>query len=161
MTELSNVFQAGRGVMRGVKGDENLRTPNHCGGHRKVPTMSQVISSMQYICFRKTSGANMGGAKLASCPRAPSNLVTPLQTGCFNFAQMKASVELCINRLSDATAKSELKATCQKFDRELEHLRTPDGLAYLCVSSGMAFCKGHRKIGKLIIPTHKMGNRSV
>jgi len=30
-----------------------------------------------------------------------------LQEGCFNFAQMKASVELCINKLSDAAAKSE------------------------------------------------------
>jgi len=31
------------------------------------------------------------------------------QVGCFNFAQMKASVELYINKLSDAVAKSELK----------------------------------------------------
>jgi len=30
------------------------------------------------------------------------------QVGYFNFAQMKASVELCINKLSDAAAKSEL-----------------------------------------------------
>jgi len=41
------------------------------------------------------------------------------QVGCFNFAQMKASVELCINKLSDATAKSGLKAYCEKFDSEL------------------------------------------
>jgi len=34
------------------------------------------------------------------------------QAGCFNFAQTKASVELCINKLSDADAKSELKADC-------------------------------------------------
>jgi len=27
------------------------------------------------------------------------------QAGCFNLAQMKASVELCINKLSDAAAK--------------------------------------------------------
>jgi len=48
---------------------------------------------------------------------------------------MKASVELCINKLSDASAKSELKATCQKFDNELGELRTPDGLANSCMSS--------------------------
>jgi len=30
------------------------------------------------------------------------------QAGCFDFAQMKASVELCINKLSDAAAISEL-----------------------------------------------------
>jgi len=39
--------------------------------------------------------------------------------GCFNFAQMKASVELCINMLSDAAAKSGLNANCEKFDSEL------------------------------------------
>jgi len=38
-------------------------------GLRKVPIMSQVLSSIQYFCLRKTSGCNMG---------APSNLVTPL-----------------------------------------------------------------------------------
>ena len=80
------------------------------------------------------------------------------QTGYFKFAQMKASVELCINMLSDAAAKSELKANCEKFDSEFGERRTPDG----CVSSGMAFSnlEGHRKIGKLIISIHKKGDRS-
>jgi len=32
------------------------------------------------------------------------------QAGCFDIAQMKASIELCISKLSDAAAKSELKA---------------------------------------------------
>jgi len=31
---------------------------------------------------------------------------------CFNFAQIKVSVELCINKVTDAAAKSELKANC-------------------------------------------------
>jgi len=35
---------------------------------------------------------------------------------------MKASVELCINRLSDAAAKSKLKANFEKFDSELGNL---------------------------------------
>ena len=55
---------------------------------------------------------------------------------------MKASAELCINKLSDAAAKSELKVNCEKSDSELGELRTPDGLADSCVSSDMAFCKG-------------------
>ena len=38
------------------------------------------------------------------------------QAGCFNFVQMKACVELCINKLSGAAAKPELKANCEKFD---------------------------------------------
>jgi len=41
-----------------------------------------------------------------------------------NFAQKKAFVELCINKLSDAVAKSELKANCEKFDSQLWELRT-------------------------------------
>jgi len=63
------------------------------------------------------------------------------KAGCFNCTQMKASVELCINKLSDGAAKSELKANCEKFDSELGELRTPDGFAGSCVSSGMAFYK--------------------
>ena len=37
------------------------------------------------------------------------------RAGCFDFAQVKASVELCISKLSDALFKSELKANCEKF----------------------------------------------
>jgi len=59
---------------------------------------------------------------------------------------MKTSVELCINKLSDAAAKSELRANCEKFDRELGELRTPDVSADLCVSSGMAFWKGTERV---------------
>jgi len=45
------------------------------------------------------------------------------QAGCFNFAQMKASVKLCINKLSGTTAKSALKANSEKFDSELGELK--------------------------------------
>jgi len=75
------------------------------------------------------------------------------QARCFNFAQMKASVELCINKLSDAAAKSKPKANCEKFDSELGELRTPDGLAECVKWHGVL--EGHRKIGKLNIPIHK------
>ena len=37
------------------------------------------------------------------------------QTGYLNFAQMKASVELCINKLSDTDAKPELKWCVTRF----------------------------------------------
>jgi len=56
---------------------------------------------------------------------------------------MKASIELCINKLSDAAAKSKPKANCEKFDSELGELRTPDGLT---VSSGMAFYQGTERL---------------
>jgi len=37
---------------------------------------------------------------------------------------MKISVELCINKLPGAAAKSELKANCEKFDSKLGERRT-------------------------------------
>ena len=54
---------------------------------------------------------------------------------------MKSSVKLCINKLSDAAAKSELKANCEKFVSELGKLGTLDGLADSWESSGMSFWK--------------------
>jgi len=65
-----------RGVTREAKGAQfpgfrvTMWAPNHCGGRLKVPTMSQVLSSIQYICFRKTSGSNMGAPNLLLDPRA-------------------------------------------------------------------------------------------
>ena len=37
-------------------------------GAPKIPTISQVLSSIQYICFRKTSVSNMGTPKLLLAP---------------------------------------------------------------------------------------------
>jgi len=82
-----------------------------------------------------------GAFLLSTLPPHLTELSEVFQAGCFNFAQIKASVELCINKLSDDAAKSELKATCQKFDSELEELRlvwqtrTLDSLANSCMSS--------------------------
>jgi len=45
-----------------------MGAPNHYGERRKVPTMSQVLSSIQYMCFLKDLKFEYGGAKLASCP---------------------------------------------------------------------------------------------
>jgi len=69
-----------------------------------------------------------------------------IQAGCFDFVQMKSCVELCINKLYEAAAKSELKANCEKFDSELGELGTPDDLADSCVSSGMACWKGAERL---------------
>jgi len=44
--------------------------PNHCGRRRKIPTMSQVLSSLQCICFRKTTVSNMGAPNLLLAPGA-------------------------------------------------------------------------------------------
>jgi len=77
------------------------------------------------------------------------------QAGCFNFAQMKASVELCINKLSDAAAKSKPKANCEKFDSELGG--TQNAGWFDCVK-WHGVLSGHRKIGKLTIPINKKGD---
>ena len=77
--------------------------PNFCGSCRKVPTMSQVLSSIQQICYRKTSGSiigapnfdhggtklrpwgcrfDHGGTKLVFCPGCH---VTSLRPCCQRF----------------------------------------------------------------------------
>jgi len=40
-----------------------------CPGRLKVPTMSQVLPSIQYIYSRKTSGSNIGAQNLFLVPR--------------------------------------------------------------------------------------------
>ena len=70
-----------RGVTRGARGAQfhgrriTLGRWNTAGGaewlwgRQKVPTMSQALSSIQYICFRKKNlRFKHGVAKLASCP---------------------------------------------------------------------------------------------
>jgi len=82
-------------------------------------------------------------------------------SGCFHLAQVKASVELCIHKISDAAAKSEFKANFQKFDSELGELGTLVGLVDSCVK-WHGVLEGWRKISKLIVPMqiHKKGDRS-
>jgi len=64
-----------------------------------------------------------GAFLLSTSPPHLAELSKVFQAVCFNIAQMKACVELCINKPSDAAAKSELKANCEKFDSELRELR--------------------------------------
>jgi len=72
LTTTSNCIHEDRDVTRGSKVSTIPRAPNHYGAkndseaHLKVPTMSQVLSSIHHICFRKTLGSNMGGAKIVS-----------------------------------------------------------------------------------------------
>jgi len=58
------------------QGGAITRAPNHSGalkycgdaewlcGRQKIPTMSHVHSSLQYLCLRKTSGSKMGAPNL-------------------------------------------------------------------------------------------------
>ena len=68
--EASNQFPIPR-ASNHYGGAESLRgAPNDCERRRKVPTISQILSSIQYICFRKTSGSNMGVPNLLLVPDA-------------------------------------------------------------------------------------------
>jgi len=70
-------------------------------------------------CFTATyENKNFQHAAVLLSTLAPhlTELSKVFQAGCFNFAQIKVSVELCIHKLSDAAAKFELKANCEKFD---------------------------------------------
>jgi len=58
-------------LRRGVtKGGTIPRAPNHCGEQHNIPTMSQILSSTQYICFGNVSGSNMGAPNLLLAPGA-------------------------------------------------------------------------------------------
>jgi len=53
------------------RGAESLRVaPNDCGEPLKVPTVS-----LQYICFRKSSGSNMGEPNLLLAPHARGRMI--------------------------------------------------------------------------------------
>ena len=76
----------------------------------------------------KTKNFNMVLSFLSTLPPHQTELSKIFQVVCFNFAQMKAYIELWINKLSGAAGKSELNANCEKLDSELGELRMPDGL---------------------------------
>ena len=75
-------YGARRGVTRGPRGRNSPGTESLWGrqitaggaewlrGRRKFPTMAQVLLSIQYTCFRKTSFSNFGGPNLLLVPAA-------------------------------------------------------------------------------------------
>ena len=63
-----HIFRPAQGRNDGGQGGHNFPGAEWLRGRRKVPTMSQVLSSIQYIWFRKISGSNMG---------APNSLLAP------------------------------------------------------------------------------------
>ena len=78
-----------------------------------------------------------------------------LEAGYFNFAQMRASVELCINKLSDAAAKSQTEANCEKFDSEFGELKRRRVVCRVAWRFGRA-----PKDWQIDISIHKKGGRS-
>jgi len=116
----------------------------------------------QRCCFTATCENEkfQHGAFLLSTLASPlTELSNVFQVGYFDFAQMTSSVELCINKLYDAAAKSEFEANCEKFDSELGELGTLDDSAASCVSSGMACWKSAESFSKFNVPIHKRETR--
>jgi len=69
-------------------------------------------------CFTATyenKNVQHGAFLLSTLAPHLAELSKAFQAGCFNFAQMKTSVELCIDKFSDADAKSELEANCESL----------------------------------------------
>ena len=107
--------------------------------------MKMMQCALFYCDFWKQEFQH-GAFVLSPLPPHLTELSKVFQAGCFDFVQMKASVELYINKLFGTAAKSELKTNCEKFDSELRELRMPDGLADSYVSSGMACWKGTKRV---------------
>jgi len=71
MPHAANIVVEHRDVTRVVKGDKITWVPNPYGGASKSPNKVKILLySIQYICFRKTSGANMGTPKWLFAPDA-------------------------------------------------------------------------------------------
>jgi len=70
------------------------------------------------LCFTATcenEKIHHGAFLLPTLPPHLTELSKGFQAGYFDFAHMKASIKLCINRLFDTAAKSELKVDWEKF----------------------------------------------
>ena len=65
--KLASCLLAYRGATRGSQFSGlqiTMGAPDDCRGRRKLPTVSQIFSSVECICFQKTSGSNMGAPNL-------------------------------------------------------------------------------------------------
>jgi len=63
-------------------------------GRRKVPKMSQVLSPIQKICFRKISGSNMRAPNLLLSSGAIWPCYTPAYTQCCHIKKLKGKLAI-------------------------------------------------------------------
>jgi len=73
--ELFHYVESRDVTRRGKKGTipwapNHVGSLNDCIGSRKLPTISQVLSSITYNCFRKSSGSNIWAPNLRLPPGA-------------------------------------------------------------------------------------------
>jgi len=86
----------------GWQGGAIPRAPNHCGGCRKVPTMSQVLSSTAYL-LPKDLRLEHGCAKLASCS---GRHLTSLRPWVWRFVKKRTSLKSVKPRMSSHFSES-------------------------------------------------------
>jgi len=110
------MVESAGGVTRGKGGAQlpghriTLGAVKYCGGRRmiveaqKVPTVSQALSSIQCICFRKTSGSNMGAPNLLLAPGAIYPRYAPI-------SQKISSVNKLIH--SHSCCKTRMQTNCE------------------------------------------------
>jgi len=58
-----------------------MGTLNHRKGRRKVPKIAQILFPVQQICFRKSTGSNMGRQTCFFAPGAIKLVIPLLDTG--------------------------------------------------------------------------------
>ena len=90
---------------------------------------------------------------------SPDRTEQSFQAGCFSFAQMKTSVELCISKLSDAELNPSFKPIAKVW-YWISGTQNAVWFGWLVCVKWYGVLSGHRKIGKLTIRIHKKGDRS-
>ena len=114
-----------------------------------------------FYCDFENNKFQHGAFLLSALPPRLAELRKVCLAGCLNFAYMKASIELCISKLSYAAAISEIKANCEEFDSELGNLKRRTGLfGWLVCVKRHGVLNGHRRISKITISIHNKGDRS-
>jgi len=119
-----------QGCNEGARGPQfpgrriTMGAPNHCGVRRKVPAMSQVLSSIQHICFLKISNSNMGGAKLASCPGHHLTSLLPWVYSFLHHKRLFQEIALYAKEIRFCTVmnhRCSILLICQQYFQPFHH----------------------------------------
>jgi len=117
-----------RGVTSGGRGTQ---CPGRqiTGGRRKVPPMLQVLSSIHYLYYQKTSGSKMGAPNLFLAPGAIScNLGTPLsRTSILKITKLK--------KITSMTSCDKMHATTKRLSIFGKNMANKPALAFQPVIS--------------------------
>jgi len=112
-----------------------------------------------FYCDLQKQKIQHGAFLLSTLVAHLTELSKVFQALCFDFAQVKASAKLCINMLSDAAVKSELKLIAKRLIVNQGNLER--WMVWLTRVCQVAWRFGRvPKISKLIVRIHKKGDGS-